>query len=68
MADTFNEYKNTYRILSEFIAIKYKVTDIARKSLDASFIEAFDIHMKVNRKFMPNTINGHIIRLKRLYG
>lgn len=65
-ADTFYEYKNTYRILSEFIVSKYKVTDLAIKSLDASFIEAFDMHMKVDKKFKPNTICGHIIRLKKI--
>lgn len=63
---TFYEYKNSYGLLSTFIKEKYKVTDVAIKSLDYSFIETFDFFLRINRKQKPNTIRGHIIRLKKI--
>ncbi|MFT4224142.1 phage integrase SAM-like domain-containing protein, partial [Dysgonomonas sp.] len=65
-AGTFYEYKNTYRIVSGFIKAKYKVSDVAVKALDSSFIEAFDLHLRTVLKQKPNTIHGHIVRLKRI--
>jgi integrase len=65
-AGTFYEYKNTYRILSGFIETKYKVSDMAIKALDSSFIEAFDMYLRIDLRHMPNTIHGHIVRLKRV--
>ncbi len=63
---TYYQYCNTYRLLSEFINVKYKVSDVAVKSLDCSFIEAFDYHLRVNEKQKPVTILGHINRLKSI--
>lgn len=65
-ASTYYQYCNTYRLLSKFITAKYKVSDVAVKSLDCSFIEAFDYHLRVNEKQKPVTILGHINRLKSI--
>lgn len=65
-ANTYYEYLNTYRILAEFINFKYKVSDVPIKSLDISFVESFDLWMRVEKKYMPNTFSGHIIRLKKI--
>ena len=63
---TYVQYINTYHMLSGFIASKYKVSDIAIKSLTESFVEEFDVYMRVEKMYKPNTISGHIIRTKRV--
>jgi integrase len=59
-------YWNTCRKLSEFIRFKYKVSDIPVKSLDFMFIESFDSYLRVERKYKPVTILGHIKLLKSI--
>lgn len=63
---THYQYCNTCRLLSKFIRYKYKVSDVAVKSLDCSFIEAFDVYLRVNERQKPVTILGHINRLKSI--
>lgn len=41
--NTYYQYTNTFRLLSEFIRSKYKVADVTVKSLDGLFIENFDV-------------------------
>jgi integrase len=65
-ANSYYQYCNTCRILSEFIRIKYRVSDVSVKSLDCTFIEAFDFYLRVNRRQKPATIIGHINRLKSI--
>ena len=65
-ATTYYQYKNTYRLLSLFIEDKYKVSDVAVKSLDFSFIEAFNSWLRITEKQKPATILGHINRLKSI--
>lgn len=63
---SFYQYKNTYALLSQFVSRKYKVSDVAVKSLDASFIEAFDLFLRVEKRHQIGTIVGHIERVKRM--
>lgn len=63
-ASTFYQYRNTCRILGEFLKERYHVSDMPVKQLDENFIEAFDMYMRTTRRFMPRTILGHINRLK----
>lgn len=65
-ANTFYQYKNTYRHLSKFIAIRYKVSDVTVKSLDTLFIEGFHQFLRIDESQKPNTIRGHINRLKSI--
>lgn len=61
---TYYHYRNTCRILAEFIRFKYKVSDVPVKSLDYMFIESFDTYMRMELKYKPVTILGHINLLK----
>ncbi len=61
---TYYQYRNTLRFVSEFIKSKYKVSDVALKSLDCLFIENFDLHLRIVENQKPATILGHINRLK----
>ena len=63
-ASTFYQYRNTCRILGEFLKERYHVSDMPVKQLDENLIEAFDMYMRTTRRFMPRTILGHINRLK----
>ena len=63
-ASTFYQYRNTCRILGEFLKERYHVSDMPVKQLDENFIEAFDMYMRTTRRFMPRTILGHVNRLK----
>ena len=63
---TYYQYKNTYRLLSLFIQAKYKVSDVSIKSLDGLFIENFSTFLQIDKLQMPNTIKGHINRLKSI--
>lgn len=65
-ATTYYQYKNTYRLLSLFIQYKYRVTDVAVKSLDYAFIEGFNNWLRFIEKQKPVTILGHINRLKSI--
>ncbi|WP_336595716.1 phage integrase SAM-like domain-containing protein, partial [Bacteroides acidifaciens] len=52
-ASTFYHYRNTCRILGEFLEERYHVSDMPVKQLDENFIEAFDMYMRTTRRFMP---------------
>ena len=55
-ASTFYQYRNTCRILGEFLKERYHVSDMPVKQLDENFIEAFDMYMRTTRRFMPRTM------------
>ncbi|MFT4224153.1 phage integrase SAM-like domain-containing protein, partial [Dysgonomonas sp.] len=63
---SYYHYRNTRRILSEFIRFKYKVSDIALKSLVFLFIESFDSYMRMELKYQPVTRLGHIKCLRSI--
>ena len=45
--NTLYQYKNTYRFMEKFLKEKYKVSDIPFKALDESFIEAFELYLRL---------------------
>ncbi len=63
---TYDHYRNTYRLLSNFIDYKYKGCDVIIKSLDIRFITVFETYLREREKHKPETIIGHINRLKRI--
>lgn len=62
--NTYYQYTNTFRLLSEFIRSRYKVADVTVRSLDGLFIENFDTFLKIDKRQKINTVKGHINRLK----
>lgn len=63
-AGTYYHYKNVYRLVSQFIKFRYKVSDVTLKSLDCTFIENFDYYLRVDQRQKPNTIRGNMNCLK----
>lgn len=64
--NTLYLYKNTYRLVEGFLKERYKVSDIPFKALDESFIEAFELYLRIDRKFQTGTSIGHVQRLKHI--
>ena len=63
---TLDHYKRTFTLLKMFLNGKYGVEDISLRSLTLSFIESFDIYLRVERLMSQHTIAGHLINLKKI--
>ncbi len=61
---THTQYRVTLLHLTNFVKSHYKVSDIALKMLDESFIENFCNYLKIEKLQKVNTLIGHINRLK----
>lgn len=61
---TYVQYKITLSHLTTFVKAKYKVSDIPIKRLDIEFMESFCTYLKIDLRQKPNTIRGHVNRLK----
>lgn len=59
-------YKKSYNALQHFLRHKYNLTDIPFKALNYSFIEEYNFHLRVERKYKPSTIAGYIIFLRKV--
>ena len=64
--NTLYQYKNTYRFMEKFLKEKYKVSDIPFKALDESFIEAFELYLRIDRKLQTGTSIVLVQRLKHI--
>lgn len=63
---TLYQYRHTFRFVEEFLKVRYRVSDIPFKALDESFVEAFELYLRIDRKFQPGTSIGHVQRLKHI--
>jgi site-specific recombinase XerD len=52
--------------LSKFIRLRYNVDDIALCQLNHHFIDAYDFHLRVDRRVTANTVLNHIIPLRKI--
>ncbi len=64
--ETLDHYKRTSVLLKMFLNGKYGAEDIFLRSLNLSFIESFDIYLRVERLMSQHTIAGHLINLKKI--
>ena len=58
-----DNFRYTYRLVALFIKHKYKVSDVPLKSLNQTFIEAFDTYLRVQHRHMTSTVLGNVVRL-----
>lgn len=63
---SYMHYQKSYEALQYFLRHKYNLTDIPFKALTYSFIEEYNFHMRVERKFKPSTIAGYIVFLRKV--
>lgn len=63
---SYKHYLRLHYLVSDFIKVKYKVSDIPMRQLDLDFMEAFDLYLRIERKHKPNTRLGHFRCLKAI--
>lgn len=59
-------YRHAYRNLKNFLQEKYGIVDIPFGQVDFSFLEAYISYLKVNRQYMPKTVNQNIKSLRKV--
>ena len=63
---TFLNCKSSYKCLERFIREKYQVSDFSFRQLDYSFIEEYDYYMRIDCRWMPNTILQKMTHLRKM--
>ncbi|ADV45160.1 phage integrase SAM-like domain-containing protein [Bacteroides helcogenes] len=63
---TYRAYVNAHLNLSRFIRDKYGKSDIPFSALEYSFIENYDMYLKIEHKMTAGSVMQHIIFLKKL--
>lgn len=61
-------YWFTLNHLTKFLKEKYKLSDIPFSALDRSFIDKFDLYLKIDRRLAPGTIVIYATRLGTIIG
>ncbi|GAB6122543.1 site-specific integrase [Dysgonomonas termitidis] len=61
-------YWFTLNHLTKFLKEKYKLSDIPFSALDRSFIDKFDLYLKIDRRLAPGTIVIYTTRLGTIIG
>lgn len=64
--ETLEHYQRSYTLLKMFLADKCGVEDVTLRSLTLTFIETFDLYLRVDRLMSQTTISGHLINLKKI--
>ncbi len=64
--ETLWHYNRSYELLKMFIDEKLKAEDVTLRSLTLTFIDTFDLYLRVDRLLAQATIAGHLINLKKI--
>lgn len=64
--DTYEQYLHSYRVLENFLWVRFQVKDIALNQLTHSFIDAYDFHLRVDKRMNSNTVLNHTIPLRKM--
>ncbi|WP_229058514.1 MULTISPECIES: site-specific integrase [Parabacteroides] len=64
--DTYEHYLHSYRILENFLWVRFQIKDIALNQLTHSFIDAYDFHLRVDKRMNSNTVLNHTIPLRKM--
>lgn len=67
-AKSLGGYRNAYDHVERFIRSQYKVSDVPFTTLDLSFIEKYDLHLRTECRLAPGTGINLTIRLKTVVG
>lgn len=63
---TYRAYVNAHLNLFRFIRDKYSKSDMPFSSLEYSFIENYDMYLKIDHKMATGSVMQHIVFLKKL--
>lgn len=64
--DTYEHYLHSYRVLENFLWVRFQIKDIALNQLTHSFIDAYDFHLRVDKRMNGNTVLNHTIPLRKM--
>ena len=64
--NTYEHYLHSYRVLENFLWVRFQVKDIALNQLTHSFIDAYDFHLRVDKRMNGNTVLNHTIPLRKI--
>lgn len=59
--ETYGQYLHSYRVLENFLWVRFQIKDIALNQLTHSFIDAYDFHLRVDKRMNSNTVLNHTI-------
>ena len=60
---TYHKYITIRKQVKRFLKVKYNVQDIPLNQLDLPFIEAFDYHLRVERKMTDESVSSTMLVL-----
>ncbi|MBN9302525.1 MULTISPECIES: site-specific integrase [Dysgonomonas] len=63
---SYDHYRKSYNALRHFLRVKYNLSDIPFKALTYSFIEEYQFHLRIERKFKASTSGGYILYLRKV--
>ena len=63
---SYKAYSLVHRHLSEFLLGKLNITDMSLKQFDESFVESFELFMRIDKKYQPSTIATRLKCLKAI--
>lgn len=64
--DTYEQYLHSYRVLENFLWVRFQLKDIALNQLTHSFIDTYDFHLRVDKRMNGNTVLNHTIPLRKM--
>ena len=64
--ETYGCYVRSYNHLREFVQEKCKQEDIALRSLDREFYDAFDLFLRTELRLQQKSVHEHLYRLKKM--
>lgn len=64
--NTYEHYLHSYRVLENFLWVRFQAKDIALNQLTHSFIDAYDFHLRVDKRMNGNTVLNHTIPLRKI--
>lgn len=67
-AKSLGGYRNAYDHVERFIRSQYKASDVPFTTLNLSFIEKYDLHLRTECRLAPGTVINLTIRLKTVVG
>ena len=63
---SYYTYVNSYNHLSRFVVSKYGLEDYPLRQLDMSFIDSYDLYLRVDAGLNSNSMVRHIVNLKKM--
>lgn len=63
---TYEQYLHSYNVLENFLWVRFQMKDIPLNQLTHSFIDAYDFHLRVDKRMNANTVLNHTIPLRKM--